>query len=735
MLHSDPPPSVEEVTPGSDQGHQTAQTLSCQVRASNPTHQTVILGTVRALIRDAHGFFQPFRAVIDSGSQISAITNSLVQRLGLKVKPITAQLSGVGQTHARVHGIVQCNIASRHSKQPSLHVNAHVLSTIAGNLPTSSVPNEVIDRYRDFDLADDRFNVPGPIDFLVGADLYPDILYKTGNTIVGSKPAALKTVFGWVILGPVNSSQISNESAYSFLAMVNTPLENTLRLFWESEEVNRTPSLDPLDSLAEEHFIKTHSRDTSGRYSVALPFKPDCVMPGYNRDVALKNFVSLERRLKRDPQIHDSYHEFMSEYARSLHMQPAPHASDYIIPHHCVHKVTSSTTKLRVVFNASSPDRNGLALNHVLLSGPKLQGDLPGILTTFRTYPVALCADVRQMYRQILVHPDDRAYQHIFWRPEPSSPIVEYELNTVTYGLTSSAFQAQRVLQQLVTDDGAQLPLAARALTCNVYIDDIVSGANDLDEALALRAELQSLTQCAGVELRKWAVNIPDALSSLPAEHLEIPLVFSNDEQGLKILGLLWDPRSDCFSFHTLPFEGCVTKRTVLSYIARIYDPLGCLTPFVSWMKVFMQTLWLSHVEWDESLPELLAQTWITAIESVSKLSDVHVPRLLVTSNATYRLVGFCDASEKAYAAILYLHVETCSQSHVRLLRARSKVAPVKLLTVPKLELSGALLLSRVLKDTLPALAPLHIEKTQLYTDSTIVLAWLTTFRTSLRLS
>jgi hypothetical protein len=730
LLHAtEPMPSlvsVADALPSQDNSPAPLKSLACQI-TNRASPQTVLLGTVRALIRDSHGNWQPFRAVIDSGSQISAVTHSLIQRLGLHVNPSRSELSGIGQASARVYGTVQCNIVPRFAPAKSLSVQAYVLSAISSQLPTSSVPLEVFRSYRGLALADDRFHVPDQVDFLIGADLYLDILAKSGAMVIGGNRSAINTVFGWVIMGPSGYSKSQAPPPLSLLTCKVSPLETALRSFWEIEEVARPPPKDPDDLISEKHFLATHSRDSSGRYQVALPFKPSCSPLGSNRGAVFRNYLSLERRMQRIPEQYSAYQAFMQDYVQSKHMQVAPSPAKYVIPHHCVHKITSSSTKLRVVFNASFPDDQGVSLNQLLLSGPKLQSDLPVILTTFRTHTVAICADIRQMYRQILVEPTDRAHQHIFWRPIPDSPVVEYELNTVTYGLTPSAFLAQRVLHQIVHDEGADFPLAARAITSHTYIDDIVSGASDLTQARELQSQLQALLARGGFELRKWASNVPSVLNSLPETHLEHPLVFSNDDQGIKILGLLWDPHSDEFSFHTLPFEGEVTKRTALSYIARIFDPLGFLAPIVSWMKMFLQQLWLSHVQWDDPLPPLLAQDWRDAVSDISVLSGFRVPRPFLAPHGIHRLVGFCDASEKGYAAVIYLHTTTGATSLVSLMRAKSKVSPLKPLTIPKLELSAALLLCRLLQGTLPALGTLSIESVTYYTDSTIVLAWLAT--------
>ena len=701
--------------------------LSCHLKSTPSLHRVALLGTVRALIQDAVGQYHPFRAVIDSGSQVSAITLSLAQGLGLKVHPSHTELSGIGQVITKVHGNVHCNVASRVNPQCKLSVQALVLSAISSNLPTASVPVQVFNKYRGLSLADDAFHLPDQIDFLIGADLYPEILSRNGDVVIGGNPSAINTVFGWVILGSIPASGLESPAPCSLFVCSTVSLDSTLRQFWESEEISFPPQKNPDDQLCEDHFMATHSRDVEGRYSVALPFKPQCSPLGSTRKVAFQSFLSLERRLRSSPEHDTAYRKFMQEYVDLGHMQPAVTSADYVIPHHCVHKVSSSSTKLRVVFNASAPDPRGVSLNQQLLVGPKLQQDLPSILLRFRTHPIAICADIRQMYRQIRILPDDRAHQHIFWRPTPDSPVGEYQLNTVTYGLAPSAYLAQRVLHQIVNDDGAPFPLASRAITSQTYIDDIVTGAQTLPQALALQSELQQLLSQGGFELRKWTSNLPEALAALPKDHLETPLVFSSEELGIKILGLMWDPLSDSFSFRALPFNGPLTKRTALSYIARIFDPLGFISPFVSWLKIFLQRLWLSQLQWDDSLSEELASSWHSAVADVTQLVKFRVPRPFPALHSVFRIVGFCDASEKGYAAVLYLHATVESSFQVSLLRARSKVAPVKTLTIPKLELSAALLLTRLLKSTQSALIDLNVNSIVLYSDSTIVLAWLAT--------
>ena len=159
----------------------------------------------------------------------------------------------------------------------------------------------------------------------------------------------------------------------------------------------------------------------------------------------MKSFFNLEKRLHKQPETEVPYQAFLTEYEDLRHMNVITKPSSYILPHHCVFKQTSSSTKIRVVFNGSALDSKGSSLNERLLPGPKLQNDLSDILISFRVHEVAVCADIRMTYRQIMLVPQDRQFQHVFWRSKPNLLVKEYELNTVTYGLTLSAYLAQRV--------------------------------------------------------------------------------------------------------------------------------------------------------------------------------------------------------------------------------------------------------------------------------------------------
>lgn len=702
----------------------TTQTLSCQI-SDAAKMQTVLLGTVQALIQDDSGMYHPIRAVIDPGSQISAITHTLVQKLGIKCCKSPIQIQGISNSLIKTKGMVNCELKSRHN---SLRIQAHnivVLSTITTYLPSAFISSEICQRFQQLELADEEFYKPSRIDFLIGADLYPHILCTSSPNTLQGYPAAFNTLFGWVVIGKVNADTSQNQ--LTSLLIANPSLDDTLRKFWETEEVSNVKITNPQDQECESHFIQTHYRDGTGRYVVALPFSKNCNSLGKNRQSSLMSYLNMETRLAKRPQLNVPYKQFLQEYLNHAHMENSKSPSSYVLPHHCVLKDSSTSTKVRVVFNGSASSSTGVSLNQTLLPGPKLQQDLGDILISFRLNAVAVCTDIKMMYRQILIAPQDRKFQHIFWRPSQGDSVVEFQLNTVTYGLTSSAYLAQRVLLQLVEDEGKEFPGACHALRKNTYVDDIVTGASSINEARKLTSELVELLSRGGFQLRKWSSNEASVLDSFPEEHLETPLIFSTEDSSIKILGLMWDPKSDSFMYHIQPFEGTVTKRSVLSYIARIFDPQGWLTPVVFWTKYFLQRIWLARLGWDENLPEGLITAWKEFSKNLLSLSSLKIPRKIVSIKQSYRLIGFCDASEKGFAAVIYIQVTDNQPADSVLLKAKSKVAPLKILSIPRLELCGALLLAKLMYSVLQNFSSDQIADVYYFTDAQLVLTWLKT--------
>ncbi|XP_045474991.1 uncharacterized protein LOC123680913 [Harmonia axyridis] len=512
-------------------------------------------------------------------------------------------------------------------------------------------------------------------------------------------------------------------------------LVHLVRRFWELDKVPEVLPLTPAEKECEMLYRADVTRDSNGRYTVGLPLSSSRL--GTSVNVATRQFIRLEHRLDNNPALRVAYHEFMHDYLESGHMELVPESSDcpryepYYIPHHPVHRHDDPPTKIRVVFNASCASANGKSLNDLLLTGPKLQADIFTLLLRFRLHRYVFTADIRQMYRQILISPEQRDYQRIVWRFTKQEPLQYYRLNTVTYGVSSAPYLALRTLRQLASDDGPKFPAARQVLLDEIYVDDILTGCSSEAEALELRRQVQNLLMAGGFELRKWASNHLPLLDGIPSDHRREsssidPLLFDR-EPSLKILGLGWNPASDHFFYSVRLTSTAITKRSVLSQMARIFDPLGWLAPVTFYAKIFFRQLCLLHLEWDQPLSSEVQPPWLQFQSQLPTLTELHIPRFIsAISSTAHRLIGFCDASESGYAAVVYLRTFASSgHYHVSLLAAKSKIAPCKATTLPRLELCGAHLLAKLMHH-LSARVLQHLTTECIaFCDSSVALSWI----------
>uniref|UniRef100_A0A146L3Y2 Integrase catalytic domain-containing protein n=1 Tax=Lygus hesperus TaxID=30085 RepID=A0A146L3Y2_LYGHE len=705
-------------------------TVSC---AATRGDGQVILGTAVVEMLDARGKYQTVRVVIDSGSQNSFITQKCVTKLGLTMQHIRKRISGIGQTPFEgTKGKTACILRPRNRPTLQLRTDAIVVANITSFLPSNSLPLDFVNRCSGYDLADPTFWKPSAIDFLIGADLFAQIFTGSIIPIAGSHARLFSSIFGYVVLGKVDDCSDPETSSSLFSMDADSDLNCQLKRFWEIEEAG-TPLVhrNPEDEQAEEHFQQTHSRLPDGRYQVRLPFKEYPPNVGDSSYAAHKRFLNLEKKLEANPAIKSSYHDTINEYLQLDHMAPATQASRFVIPHHFITKEENDTVKMRVVFDASVPVVNG-SLNEHLLVGEKLQRDIKEVVMSFRKHRIVFSADVIKMFRMIEIEEQDRAYLHIYWRFNKDQEIQRLELKTLPFGLVCSPFIALRVLKQLCVDHGVDYPLASNVLEKEIYVDDALTGAASEEEAQELKSQLVNLLKQGGFQLSKWVSNSQTILDSVDVGSVKDSVSLSDKEDSwVKLLGLQWEPENDAFLFSFKTPRTVYSKRGILSVIARLYDPLGFLTPVTLMMKGLVQDLWKLDLNWDDTVPEQTKFQWDTILRELHLLSKLRIPRFLHTGgNYDHHVVGFSDASLRGYAAVLYLRVFTpgCGWQ-VSLLNSKSRLAPIKAMSVPRLELSGAVLLAQLYAANQPFFQslPASIHKPTFHTDSSIVLGWLNT--------
>nr|XP_031848507.1 uncharacterized protein LOC116433979 [Nomia melanderi] len=484
----------------------------------------------------------------------------------------------------------------------------------------------------------------------------------------------------------------------------------------------------------EEHFRSQFDRDTvTGRYIVRLPFKDNVVKLGESQSVALKRFHSLERKLSKCPDVRREYETFMDEYLRLGHMsllKTSPTEQGYYLPHHSVVKQSSLTTKLRVIFDASAKTSNGISLNDALLVGPTIQEDLFSILVRFRSHSYVMTADVEKMYRQILVHSKDRVYQKVLWRSNVCDPIKTYTLNTATNGTSAAPFLAIRTLHQLAADEGKEFSRAATIIREDFYVDDLLTGARTYDEAVIIRDELINICKRAGFKLRQWAAN-DERLTETLGDRTNNRLLRLDLDDTVKTLGLCWNAKHNMITYdiQELRQPNRVTKRTILSQTATLFDPLEILGPVIVRAKILLQSLWKLQLDWDESVPLDIHTQWSTYCRDLIQLKNLNIRRQITPKEyEMLQLHGFCDASEQAYGACIYIRgVDKHGKTSTQLIASKSRVAPIKTITLPRLELCAAHLLSKLYETVIGALRRLSFQKPIFWSDSTIVLHWIRT--------
>lgn len=407
---------------------------------SAQSSMNVMLATAIIHVKDKDGQPRPYRAVLDSGSQLNFVTHAYAVELGLQPSSTSSNIVGVDGMSSKSNQLSKTIISSRFGEWKR-SVRFHLLPIIVNSLPSQPVngPNNIPDCIRSR-LADPQFYEPGPIDILIGTEIFFDVI-GTEKWKFSDCASIQNTEFGWIVIGklPITFHQLKHHS-------LSITESSSLSLF-----TTTSPQLTA-DEPAESHFLATVSRDAYGCFVEKLPFAKDPETLGDSNKMDKKRFFNLEKWFAKEPALAERYKMFMAEYLSMDHMEVADvnySGPSYYLPHHAVFKNESLTTKLRVVFDGSASSNSGLSLNDILLKGPKTQPDIINILLRFRVHRIALTADVMKMYRQIRVSSGDCDFQRIYYRAESSDQLMEYRLKTVTYGTRAASFLATRCLAQI----------------------------------------------------------------------------------------------------------------------------------------------------------------------------------------------------------------------------------------------------------------------------------------------
>ncbi|XP_062711949.1 uncharacterized protein LOC134289689 [Aedes albopictus] len=423
----------------------SSQVTNCQTVTPNHSFvskaciSSVFMLTAYVKVQHVDGTHILARALLDCASEANFVTQSLAQRLCLKRTPANIDVYGISQTVKQVKHKTIITVSSRYGSYTS-SMEFLILPTLTRVLPTATV----------------------------------DI----------SKTTCAPSVV-------CNVSSIDN-------------LESMVHKFWEVESFEKGKALSLEELYCENHFRKTHYRASDGRYVVRLPMRGEMLDSlGESFRIAERRFSAIERKLSSDPQLHAEYSKFMDEYLSLGHMEEikpdlSPSTPHFYLPHHAIQRPDSTTTKTRVVFDASCRGSNNISLNDLCYVGPTVQPPLIATLVNFRIPRFAVSADAEKMYRQVWVHPDDSLLQLILFRENPAEELKTYRLKTVTYGTAPAPYLATRVLNQLAEDEADKYPLAAPKVGKCFYVDDYFSGDDNEQRLVETNHQLIELLRSGG---------------------------------------------------------------------------------------------------------------------------------------------------------------------------------------------------------------------------------------------
>lgn len=704
-----------------------------------------LLATAVVQATNAEGQITTLRALIDQGSQATFISEKATQLLKLKRQPFKGSVVGVGSSRTEIKHVVQLNIRSQWDHNYSLPIQAYVMSKqLTTEIPTKTIVKQSWPHIDGLNLADPRYLTPGSIDLLLGVKEYAQIILPDLIKGPPGTPIAQRTNLGWIIFGDIYNKPQND----TYLVMHHqVDVDEVLKSIWEIE-IDKDRHLTNEDKICEDIYAKTTTRNEEGRYIVKLPFKtyspqlPETstntnlqTPEGNTKEIAKQRFLQLERKFKKSPDLKREYTKVINDYIEQGHMERIPErereTKSVYLPHHAVVRTDKETSRTRVVFDASCKGTNNISLNEELLVGPQLQDDLRNLLMKWRMKRVCFMADIKQMYRQILVAHEDADFQRIIWRPDEGDDFHEYRLLRVTFGTASAPYLAVRTLHQTADDEGTGQPLAVQSIKSNFFMDDWLDGADEPEAAVSLAKTVTNILQKGGFELTKWSSNDIDFMKSIDKEKRSTNAqVDMNLDGTIKALGIVWNLKTDTFQYNlTLPASEStnVTKRSILSDVQKLFDPLGWIAPSTVMAKILLQKLWLEKVNWDQNVSETLREEWNQIRSDFTCVKDIQVNRWLGTTDTNktnIQIHGFSDASIQAYAAAVYIRTETNDKVEIKLIAAKTRVSPMKTISLPKLELCGALLLSKLMKQIGQAM---KVPTSDMYawTDSSIVIAWL----------
>ncbi|XP_049292260.1 uncharacterized protein LOC125768526 isoform X2 [Anopheles funestus] len=569
-----------------------------------------------------------------------------------------------------------------------------------------------------------------------------------------TEPIAAKCRLGWAIYG-------GGKARTARTAMVNfhvappsdcdKQMSEQLRDYFTMEDYNTKGSFESLESEDDRRsnrmLAETTKRvETGNRFETGLLWNTDHPNFPDSYPMAVRRWEALERRFQQTPALEAKIRQTIAEYETKGYAHKAS-----------LEELSSVDVKriwylpLGVVQNPKKPDKirliwdaaakvAGVSFNSRMLKGPDLLTPLPQVLSHFRQFPIAVAGDIMEMFHQIKIRHPDRQSQRFVYRNRPSDPIQVYVMDVATFGSSCSPAAAQYVKNLNAQEYANEFPRATSSIINNHYVDDYLESFKTVEEAIKIVKEVKLVHSKGGFTLRRFLSNSPEVIKSIgdPANEKSKDLMLERGENTGSVLGMKWKIEDDVFTFSFSSNESIQrivredhipTKREVLKVVMSLFDPMGLISFYLVHGKTLIQDIWVKGIDWDDEIPGDLQQRWRQWTNLFPHLEGLRIPRCYFHVPSTTRLDDiqlhvFVDASETAYCAVAYFRLEIDGKTQVGLIGGKTKVAPLKTISIPKLELKAAVLGCRMLTK-IKEQHSFTIHRHYLWSDAGVCLAWI----------
>ncbi|XP_058816775.1 uncharacterized protein LOC131680070 [Topomyia yanbarensis] len=741
---------------GSRDSHSATVAQDTSVRECNAHHKATNKGLFRVAPIVIHGPVKSIKtfAFLDDGSSLTLVDASLVQELKLQGTPEPLCLKWTGNKRRMESDSMKLDLEVSGTGEVQKKYRLAGAHTVAGlDLFHQTVDTELMCKeyphLRGIPI-ESYINVQPRI--LIGIDNANLTFPLKGREGKMYEPIATKTRLGWIVHGGSNTGEaVVGHHSHSVQTCPCSErsdgmLQQAVREYFSLDGLGIYRPEKQLYSAADQRaqqLMQSASKTESGRYEVSLLWKFDEFRLPNSKPVALRRFHCLEARMKKQPELAQVLRAKIEDYRKKGYIRKlsdeelqVPQERVCYLPLFPVFN-PNKPGKVRIVWDAAAKT-NGVSLNSMLLTGPDLLTPLDYVLFRFREFRVGLSGDVKEMYLQMAMSKKDQHCLRVLWCDDASGEPSTYVTQVMPFGTCCSPSCAQFIKNLNASKFEGQYPVAAQAIIKQHYVDDMLVSVESEQEAIQLAMDVKFAHAQAGFDMRNWISNSPAVMKALKENNKdEISLNIGAELTTEKVLGMWWCTASDSFIYkHSAKHDRDLldgnrtpTKREMVRTLMAVFDPLGLISNVMIYLKVLFQEVWRSGIGWDEVIPERLNEKREKWLKILPKVQTISIPRCYRSATrlgpqTNIQLHTFVDASLSGFTAVVYLRFEQGSTVECAIVGAKTRVAPIKFVSVPKLELQAAVVGVR-LADRITRSLSFNIHQRFFWSDSRDVLCWI----------